>query len=100
MALWILSLTLHVRWHARSMFDPSSIPAWFIGVAGALVAFAVAYALTHSPFTLYDSLSYHLFFSARWLQDRALSIVLAARQSFDTGRRIEISINGSGEKTT
>ena len=55
--------------------DPVSIPAPAAGLAGALLAFALAFAVTHAPFTLYDSLSYHLFFSARWLQDRALSII-------------------------
>src|SRR5437588_1068282 len=43
--LWIASLWLRVPPSGRSVFDPSSIPAWFAGVAGALVAFAVAYAL-------------------------------------------------------
>ena len=45
------------------------------GLGGALLAFAVAFAATHAPLTLYDSLSYHLFFPARWLQDHALSII-------------------------
>jgi 4-amino-4-deoxy-L-arabinose transferase-like glycosyltransferase len=51
------------------------LPAWTIGIAGALVAFAVAFGVVHSPLTLYDSVSYHLFFPARWLQDHQLSIV-------------------------
>jgi hypothetical protein len=56
-------------------FNPTRVPAWFVGVSGALVAFAIAFGLTHSPLTLYDSLSYHLFFPARWLQEHTLSIV-------------------------
>jgi hypothetical protein len=46
-----------------------------VGVAGAMLAFAIAFAISHAPLTLYDSLSYHLFFPARWLQEHALSIV-------------------------
>jgi Dolichyl-phosphate-mannose-protein mannosyltransferase len=50
-------------------------PAWIVGIAGALAAFAVTFAMAHSPLTLYDSISYHLFFASRWIQDHALSIV-------------------------
>jgi hypothetical protein len=48
------------------------IPA---AIVGALLIFAAAYALGHAPLTLYDSLSYHLFFAARWVQDHAISII-------------------------
>ncbi len=51
------------------------LPSWVVGLLGALVTLAVAFAIVQSPFTLYDSLSYHLFFPARWLQERALTIV-------------------------
>jgi hypothetical protein len=44
-------------------------------IVGALLVFAAAYALGHAPLTLYDSLSYHLFFAARWVQDQAISII-------------------------
>jgi hypothetical protein len=40
-----------------------------------LLAFIVATGVTQSPLTLYDSLSYHLVFPARWLLDHHLSIV-------------------------
>ncbi len=40
-----------------------------------ILAFIVATGLHQSPLTLYDSLSYHLFFPARWLQEHRLSIV-------------------------
>jgi hypothetical protein len=51
------------------------VPRWVGAIAAALVAFAIGYAMTHAPLTLYDSVSYHLFFSARWLQDHRLSII-------------------------
>ena len=53
----------------------ASVPVIVIAIIGALAAFAVGFGLTHAPFTLYDSLSYHLFFAARWLQDHRLSII-------------------------
>src|SRR6185369_12012711 len=40
-----------------------------------VLAFIVAVGLVQSPLTLYDSVSYHLVFSARWLQDHRISIV-------------------------
>ena len=40
-----------------------------------MLAFIVTVGLVQSPLTLYDSVSYHLVFPARWLQDRRLSIV-------------------------
>ena len=40
-----------------------------------VLAFIVAVGLVQSPLTLYDSVSYHLVFPARWLQDHRLSIV-------------------------
>src|SRR6266851_5503103 len=50
-------------------------PLAVVGVTAAMLAFIVGFAMTHSPLTLYDSLSYHLFFAARWLQDHRLSII-------------------------
>jgi hypothetical protein len=40
-----------------------------------LLILVVAAGISQSPLTLYDSLSYHLAFPARWLLDRRLSIV-------------------------
>ncbi|HEX7138121.1 MAG TPA: glycosyltransferase family 39 protein [Vicinamibacterales bacterium] len=51
------------------------VPLLPLSIVGALVAFAIAFALGHAPLTLYDSLSYHLFFAARWVQDHAISII-------------------------
>lgn len=60
--------------------DPPAIgaspaPVAAIAIPGALLAFALAFAAAHAPFTLYDSLSYHLFFAARWVQDHAIAII-------------------------
>lgn len=64
--------------HPRYEPDESTAldaPSWVVGILVALLAFAVAFAFTHAPLTLYDSLSYHLFFAARWVQDHALTII-------------------------
>src|SRR5712692_1676339 len=53
----------------------SVVPLPVVGITAAMLAFIVGFAMTHSPLTLYDSLSYHLFFAARWLQDHRLSII-------------------------
>ena len=52
------------------------MPGAAVGVAvlAMLVAFVLAAALSHPP-TAYDSLTYHLFFPARWLQLRRLTII-------------------------
>src|SRR4051812_30969524 len=54
---------------------PAMVPITIAAIAVPLLAFIVAVGLIHSPLTLYDSLSYHLPFSARWLLDHRLSIV-------------------------
>ncbi|MCU1384394.1 MAG: hypothetical protein JWL71_3091 [Acidobacteria bacterium] len=54
---------------------PPLVPLTIAASAIPLLAFIVAVGLVQSPFTLYDSLSYHLPFSARWLLDHRLSIV-------------------------
>ena len=54
---------------------PSRVSLIGLAAASALVAFAIGFAATHAPRTLYDALSYHLYFPARWLQDQAISIV-------------------------
>src|SRR4030095_16578762 len=41
----------------------------------AILAVVISFGLSHSPLTAYDSLSYHLFFAARWLQEHRLSII-------------------------
>jgi hypothetical protein len=63
--------------HPAEEPDESALdaPSWVVGIIVALLAFAVAFASTHAPLTLYDSLSYHLFFAARWVQDHAVTII-------------------------
>jgi hypothetical protein len=51
-----------------SIFHP------IVWVIPPLVLFVGCYGLTHPP-VAYDSLTYHLFFPARWLQDGRLSII-------------------------
>jgi hypothetical protein len=53
----------------------AGLPIFAVAVAAALLAFMIGFAARHAPLTLYDSLSYHLFFPARWLQDQRLSII-------------------------
>ena len=55
--------------------DRPPLPVFVVAIVGAVLTLGVAYAVTHAPLTLYDSVSYHLFFSARWLQDHAISII-------------------------
>jgi dolichyl-phosphate-mannose-protein mannosyltransferase len=57
---------------------PSStarVPLAAVAVGAPLLILIAAYGLTHSPLTAYDSLSYHLFFPGRWLQEHGLSII-------------------------
>jgi hypothetical protein len=58
-----------------SRTDSTYQQAIVAGILVAAVAFILAVGLIQSPLTLYDSLSYHLLFPARWLQDHRLSIV-------------------------
>jgi len=52
-----------------------------------ILAFVVAAGLLQSPLTLYDSLSYHLFFPARWLQEQG---VVLCRKSQIIVRRPDV----------
>jgi hypothetical protein len=58
-----------------------AVPVHLAAVVLPILAFVVAVGLTQSPLTLYDSLSYHLFFPARWLQEHRLSIIPTASSS-------------------
>jgi len=69
----VLSLTLNVP--ATRPRIPASAPLMLVAVLAPLLIFVVATGVTRSPLTLYDSLSYHLVFPARWLLDHRLSIV-------------------------
>ena len=51
------------------------MPLPIVAVVVPVLAFIVAAGILESPLTLYDSLSYHLFFPARWIQEHRLSIV-------------------------
>lgn len=51
------------------------IPVVIAAVLVPALVFVVAVGFTESPLTLYDSLSYHLFFPARWLQEHRWSII-------------------------
>jgi len=55
--------------------DREAAPFLLAAIIVPLAALIVAFGITHSPLTLYDSLSYHLLFPARWLHDHRLSIV-------------------------
>jgi hypothetical protein len=52
-----------------------AVPLPVVAVVLPVLAFIVAVGIIESPLTLYDSLSYHLFFPARWIQEHRLSIV-------------------------
>jgi len=60
---------------ARPPIATPRIPIHLAMIALPLLAFIVAVGLVQSPLTLYDAVSYHLVFPARWLQDHRLSIV-------------------------
>jgi hypothetical protein len=51
------------------------IPVALVAVLVPALAFVIAVGAMESPLTLYDSLSYHLLFPARWLQEHRLSII-------------------------
>jgi hypothetical protein len=53
----------------------ANIPWPAVAFCGAILAVVISFGLSHSPLTAYDSLSYHLFFPARWLQEHRLSII-------------------------
>lgn len=74
-ALFAWSLHFSVRRVTHMSAEWAVMPPWVVGLVGALLAIASAFAFAHAPLTLYDSLSYHLFFPARWLQEQALSII-------------------------
>ena len=73
-----LAAALRLPARRTAVLVPVALPAIsvpVVAVGGAIVVFGAAFAVWYAPLTLYDSISYHLFFSARWLQDQALSIV-------------------------
>ena len=54
---------------------PIRLTAVVVAVLVPVLAFVMSVGLLRSPLTLYDGLSYHLVFPARWLQESSLSIV-------------------------
>jgi hypothetical protein len=72
----VLAIALRFR-HApaAARADGNVYPLLVLGIATAMAAFVVGMGAGHSPLTAYDSLSYHLYFPARWLQDHRLFIV-------------------------
>src|SRR5262249_5493517 len=68
------SLLLRARTR-RSAIDSGNAPAYLAVVLVPIFAFIVATGLRESPQTLYDSLSYHLLFPARWLQEHRLFLI-------------------------
>ena len=71
----VASMFAPARGSSMSAREPPAVSVVPIAAVGALLSFGAGFALTHSPLTLYDSLSYHLFFAARWVQDGAVSII-------------------------
>ncbi len=63
------------RTPTRSIVHVDEWPALVVGTAATLVAFSLAFAAVSAPLTLYDSLSYHLHFAARWVQDGLVQII-------------------------
>jgi hypothetical protein len=51
------------------------LPPIAVAIGVTTIVFAVAYGMWYAPLTLYDSLSYHLHFAGRWVQDRAITII-------------------------
>jgi hypothetical protein len=70
-AIWVA----HAPAGQPARIDTRALPTALVALLSATIACACAFAITHAPLTLYDSLSYHLHFAARWVQDARLSIV-------------------------
>jgi hypothetical protein len=68
------SLVLNVP-GAAGQRSLTGVPILIAATLVPLLAFIVAVGVIQSPLTLYDSLSYHLFFPARWLQDHRIFII-------------------------
>ncbi len=53
----------------------AGVPVLLVGLWIALIAFVVGTGISHSPYTAYDALSYHLYFPARWLHAHRVAII-------------------------
>lgn len=60
---------------AQAWRRPAPTVVLILAMLSAMLAVSLAFAATHAPFSLYDAISYHLYFAARWLQDHAMSIL-------------------------
>jgi hypothetical protein len=69
-AVWLLTRSVA---SAPAPID-TSFPLAAIAAGAAMLVLIVAVGLTHPP-QAYDSLNYHLYFPAHWIQDRHLSII-------------------------
>jgi hypothetical protein len=74
-ALAVASRLFAVREREGAAEPPNRRPIGVAAVLIPLLAFVVAVGVVRSPLTLYDGLSYHLVFPARWLQESSLSII-------------------------
>jgi len=68
-------LTVQVPGTAPSAIDLGNAPTGLAVLLCPMLAFVVAAGFRDSPLTLYDSLSYHLLFPARWLQEHRLFLI-------------------------
>jgi hypothetical protein len=75
LALLALATAFRPSVAERNATTRALVPALALGVGVVIVAFVVGMGAGHSPLTAYDSLSYHLFFPARWLQEHRVFIV-------------------------
>lgn len=73
-ALFVIGGLVAAR-HRLEIPDATQHSVLPVGFWIAVAAFVLGMGVGHSPFTAYDSLSYHLFFPARWLQAHRLSII-------------------------
>jgi len=69
------ALTLKPAAQPPSRITLSRVPIGLVVFGVPMLIFIVGYGLSHSPQTAYDSLSYHLYFPGRWLQEKRLSII-------------------------
>src|SRR5262245_47753487 len=74
-AMCAVSLFAAPRTPTSDTGERPALPIVPLALCTALLSFGAAFAITHSPLTLYDSVSYHLFFAARWVQDSTITII-------------------------
>jgi hypothetical protein len=70
-----VAVTFRPRPDPVSAIRAPAVPLHVVMIVLPMLAFIIVAGLLASPLTLYDAVSYHLVFPARWLQDHRLSIV-------------------------